>query len=156
MKRFPIIFIAVLVLGIVAGPGCGDDDKPNNSLVPVPTILVGTWDFNSATKNGNPIPYDSLNFSSDGVDQSLVLTSNHTWNLTEYDISDNPVYTSSGTFTVENNWVHIKSLLENGSPADPDDTSSSQWSATSSQLTLTSTVVVFQDTLIFMSIYDKL
>lgn len=156
MRKVCTLSGAVLLLCLIMVAACGDDDKkPTNSLTPVPISLVATWWFNSATKNGTPIPYDSLNFNSSAVDQSLILTANHTWSITEYDISDNPVYTSSGTFTIDNNWIHIKVLLENGSQADPDDTSSSQWSATATQLTISATAVMFQDTITIISIYDK-
>lgn len=76
MRKVCTLSGAVLLLCLIMVAVCGDDDKkPTNSLTPVPTSLVATWWFNSAAKNGTPIFYDSLNYSSSVVNQSVAFKS---------------------------------------------------------------------------------
>lgn len=76
--------------------------KPINSLTPVPISLVAAWWFNSATKNDTPIFYDSLNYNSSVVNQSVAFKSDDFGIAfaTEADHSENRFDDDSAT-----NWI---------------------------------------------------
>ncbi|SYZ74008.1 exported hypothetical protein [Candidatus Zixiibacteriota bacterium] len=155
--RFSIMFLAITILLLIAiGLGCGSDDKKvTNPANTVPASLVGTWWFASATHNG--IPYGSfaeISFTDTSETGAVTINANDTWSTKET-YNDQIVYTRSGTIKVHGDTVKITVTVENGDPADADDTSSSAWNVNGTVLTLSARAIALNDTINIVSVYNK-
>ena len=155
MKLSKLMLGLIILLPILVCLGCGDDDDGITKSDPIPANLVGTWWFNSATENGDPITYTELNYSDSGVTQSVTFTANGDWNLVEYDSDMDTVYTGSGTFSVSGNQLTITVKAENGQPVTPPQTSTSTYAVSGDILTITVEFTIGSESYTIVVYYDK-
>jgi len=91
MKFAKLTLAAAMLLPILLCLGCGDD-KSNNGSDPIPTELVDTWWYESATIDGDPvISFSEVAFNESATSGSLTFTSLGLWNTGEFAESVEPI-----------------------------------------------------------------
>jgi len=155
MKSSKLMSAFIVLISFLIMTGCGDDDKKiNNSGDPVPSELVATWLFSSATMNGVPISsYSEISNDDAAVTSSITFTANRTWSAVEYDQGQNVVYTESGTFTINGNQMNVTTTLEDGTPVN--ETYSATWAVASNTFILTIQETVDGVPMILIAVYTK-
>jgi hypothetical protein len=154
MKSLLTILCAAIILSCVIGIGCSDN-KSTNSGPTMPAELVGTWWYTSASIDGNPVAtFAQVSFTDTSETGAVTLAANDTWSTKEL-YNNQIVYTRSGNIRVKGDSLTVTVLIENGSPASADDTSSSHWSVSGNVLTLTSAVYLLNDTIPTEIVYTK-
>jgi hypothetical protein len=136
--------------------GCSDDDddNPTNSTDPVPSALVGTWWFDSATANGVPITLDELSFSDTAQTMSMTFTSNRTWSSAEY-YNGIVVFSQSGTFTVKGDTLNVTRTMLDGAPVEPPESFEATYSIVGNRLYLTQEEIIGSEPFVFISMFTK-
>ena len=155
MKLSKLMLGLIILLPILILHGCGDDDDGVTNSNPIPANLVGTWWFNSATENGEPITYTELNYSDSGVTQSVTFNANGTYSLVEYNDQMDTVYSQSGTFSVSGNQLTITVKVEYGQPVTPPQTSTSTYAVSGDILTITVEFTLGSESYTIVAYYDK-
>ena len=105
--------------------GFGCSDKSSNPSDPVPEELVGVWGFVSATVNDVPVStFSEISHNDEAITGEIEFTLDRTWSTAEYPAGYDPegldpIFTQSGTFTVEGSTLHMKRTMYDGDPVSP-------------------------------------
>ena len=148
MKISALMTGFILLLSLLIGIGCGDDDKKiTNPDYTIPASLVGTWAYHSGTQDGVPFPsFAEISMTDTSQAGSVTLHSNDTWNSTET-YNSQVVFTRSGTLRVKSDTLKIIAKITNGIPEPTIDTGFSVWNITGDTLTLMSEIDLVSDTI---------
>jgi hypothetical protein len=130
VTRITIVFVAALFLGALTG--CGDDDKGTNGKDKIPSVLVGTWKFQSATIDGDTVGMEViaylLDWSPTTVSAGVRISGDGSFVYEELDRDGNVPAADTGTFSVNGNSFTV----DIGNPY----FKSGTWSVSGNQLTL--------------------
>jgi hypothetical protein len=156
MKTNRLVVGLLLLLSLFIYFGCSDDDddNPTNSSDPVPSALVGTWWFDSATINGVPATLDDLSFTDTAQTMSITFNSDRTWSSAEY-YNDIMVFSQSGTFTVKSDTLNVTRTMIDGTPVEPPESYKAAYLVNSNNLTLTQVEVIFSEPFVIVSMFTK-
>ena len=120
--------------------GCDEDDEDEitNSNV---NNLFGTWVESSVTMNGAAADLaEVLEWEEGVVKGTVALNADYTYEANNYNAADSALYTESGTFRIDNNWIIMTATSENDSTITPEQVFNGQWSTDGSTMSLTQTV----------------
>lgn len=155
MKIAKLTLAVAMLLPILLCFGCGDD-KSNNSSDPIPTELVDTWWYESATINGDPVgSFSEIAFNESATSGSVSFTVTGTWNTAEYAEGAEPIFTQSGTFTVHGDSLDYRGTVMNGAPLDPAREFAMEYEISEDDLTLTGTDIIGEVTYIIVVNYVR-
>jgi len=148
MKTSMLMMGFILLLSLMIGIGCGDDDKKiTNPDYTIPPSLVGTWSYHSAARDGVPIAtFAEISMTDTSQAGSVTFHSNDTWNSAET-YNSQVVFTRSGTLSVKSDTLKITAKITNGIPEPTNDTASSVWNITGDTLTIMSEIDHLSDTI---------
>ena len=126
LMRTTMVVIVILVLGAFAG--CGDDDKGTNGNGNgnnIPSELVATWTFESATVNGDSTSLVDIIGS---VSARITISAEGSYVFEALDSEGAVQWSETGTFSVSGNGFTLTDLpiLNKGT-----------WAVSGNQLTLT-------------------
>jgi hypothetical protein len=153
-RRLVVGILLLLSLFIYFGCSDDDDDNPTNSTDPVPSALVGTWWFDSASINGVPATLDDLSFTDTSQTMSITFNSDRTWSSAEY-YNDIEVFSQSGTFTVNGDTLTVTRTMMDGAPINPPESYKATYSISSNELTLRQEEVIITDPYVIVSMFTK-
>jgi hypothetical protein len=147
MRTSMLITGFILLLTLLIGIGCGDDDKKiTNPEYTIPSNLVGTWWYHSGTQDGVPIgSFAEISMTDTSQAGSVTFHSNDTWNSAET-YNSQVVFTRSGTLWVKSDTLKIIMKITNGIPEPTIDTSSGIWNITGDTLILMNEIDLGSDT----------
>jgi hypothetical protein len=129
--------IALTAFGILL-TGCSDDDGITQNDV---NNLYGTWIQASVTVNGVAGDLaDVLDWDSEAVEGQIAFYNTYTYTANELNSSDSPVYSESGTFEIDDNWLILTTTTVNDSTVTPSQAFNGKWATDGTTLTLTQTV----------------
>ncbi len=142
MKTRLLVSLALL-MAVVAGFQCKKNDSsptgPSSSAVP--SQIVGTWTFQSATLDGSPMDLATiLQWESSTVRAQFVMNSNASFTYRELGFNDTLTYSESGTFTVTGQVLALTTTSANGQQVNPPYVTSWTLSVTGGIMTLSQTV----------------
>lgn len=131
------ICLVALVALTVVGIGCSDDDKGANSngappnLTSVPSDLIATWTFQSATINN--VTVDDLSmvlpWAENTAHARISIKGDESFVFENVDADDNVLLTETGSFTVDSNGFSLT--------GDDELSLSGNWAVSGDSLTLT-------------------
>jgi hypothetical protein len=155
MKIVKLTLVMAMLLPILLCFGCGDD-KSSNGSDPIPTELVDTWWYESATINGEPVEsFSEVSFNGSATSGSVSFTATGTWNSAEYAESVEPIFTQSGTFTVHGDSLDFRGTVMNGTPLDPAREFAMEYEISENDLTLIGTDMIGEVTYIIIINYVR-
>ncbi len=142
MKSIRIISGLLIILSFFIIVSCGDDK--NTSTDPesnVPPELIGTWTYQSATINGDPIHLGFvLSWHSGTVSARFTISADESFFYEELDSAGVVHWTENGTFTVDGNTATITLTSNDDGPIEPPEVLSGTWAINENELTLTTTL----------------
>jgi hypothetical protein len=142
MKPHLLVSLAVL-MAAVAGFQCkkNDSSPTGPSTSTVPSQVVGTWTFQSATLDGSPTDLATiLQWESSTVRAQFVMTSNSSFTYRELGFNDSITYYETGTFTLTGQILKMTATSANGQQISPPYVTSWTLSVTGGTMTLSQTV----------------
>ena len=136
-KGMMTLLAAIALVAIFIGVnGCGDDDVTFSDV----NDLFGAWDQSSVTVNGTASNLgDVLDWEDDAVRGRMIFYNSYAYAAYEYNASDSAVYTESGDFVTDDEWLILTVATENDSTVAPHQSYNGKWSTDGSVLTLTQT-----------------
>ena len=139
MKSIRITVGLFAILSVFMVMGCGDDDDSTTGPdVGIPSELIATWTYQSATINEIPVSLGLvLGWDEGTVSARFTVDSDGTFVYEELDSEDVVQWTESGTFTVSGNNATITITSNDDGPVDPPDVMSGTWALDGNELTLT-------------------
>jgi len=131
MKKTIVLLMIATCFIIAALSGCGDDNGTN----PVPSDLIGTWAWISATMDDVSMGTLEEVTEITGADSlSYTYNANRSWSGAVYDASMNPLTTASGTFSVKGDTLIMVISEEDGIAVEPPDADSILFTVTATTL----------------------
>ncbi len=126
----------VVLLSVFLVVSCDKSTDPQS----LPAELVGTWVFQSATLNGQPISLSVvLDWDPATVSCASIVDANGGYTYNEYDganATGNVLYYNSGTASVQGSTMTISVTNDNGTPLQQPDVLPFTWALSGTTLTL--------------------
>ena len=133
----------IIIIGLILVVAIGCSDKSTNSDPPqnTPAELVGIWEWNATTENGNPITsFADLSFTDTSTSQELEFMIGGFWETREYYQGIGPVYIRSGT-CYDDDSLYITCTIDNGTPESSEPFGAS-WMVVANILTMSTSFIV--------------
>jgi len=116
--------VTLLALLALAGLQCKKSDSSSSPTGPsaaaIPSQLVGTWHYQSATIDGSPTDLAAMyQWEQTTVRSEMVLNSNGSFIVRELDNSDKVTYSEGGTLTVTGQVLKFTTTSVNGQQVNP-------------------------------------
>jgi hypothetical protein len=137
--RVNLVVIAMLALAAIFG--CGDDDKgTNRNGDKIPSELVGTWKFQSATIDGDTVGMELIAYlfqwGPTTVSARMRISGDGSFVYEELDSDGNVPAADTGTFSVNGNSFSVDIDIPNFTGG--------TWSVSGNQLTLNVNIVGYE------------
>ena len=131
----------MVILTMFVVVNCGDDDNATGPDNGIPSGLIATWTYQSATIGEIPVSLELvLQWQEETVSARFTVSDDGTFVNEELDSLDVPIWTERGTFTVSGNNATITITSDSDGPVDPPDIMSGTWALDGNELTLTTTL----------------
>jgi hypothetical protein len=142
MKSMRIIVGLSAILSVFMVLSCGkDDDSTTGPDIVVPSELIATWTYQSATINEIPVSLGLvLGWEEGTVSARFTVDGDGTFVYEELDSEDSVLWTESGTIAISGNEATITITSDSEGPVDPPDVMSGTWALDGNELTLTTTM----------------
>jgi hypothetical protein len=135
MKTFKVISILVGLAFLVTG--CGKDEPTTPNVRVFPSELVGTWDYQSVTIDGQEaILRLILGWRDETARATLSISDEGEFVYNEYSADDSVLYFEDGTFTVNGNYFTITVYNSSFGVVSPPVIDDGTWEVSGNQLTL--------------------
>ncbi len=155
MKQLKLFSTLALILPLFMAFGCSDNSSDSSD--DIPANLVGTWWFESAAINDDPVSsFSEVAHDENAIEGSVTFYANGTWSGAEYGAGEVILVTLSGTFNIDGNSIAITRTVYNGEPVSPP--AEEDWghfSILDDVLTLTAIETIDSETYTLIAIYIK-
>lgn len=135
MRILKVISILPALIFLLAG--CGKDEPTTPIVRTFPSELVGTWDFQSVTVNGQEAVLSMiLDWQDETVRSTLTISADGDYVINEYSADDSLVYFADGAFAVNNDHFTITTYNNSYGTVSPPVIQDGTWEVTGNQLIL--------------------
>jgi len=135
MRILKVISILPALIFLLAG--CGKDEPTTPNLRTFPSELVGTWDFQSVTVNGQQAILSMiLDWQEETVRATLTISADGDYVIDQYSADDSLVYFADGTFAANNDHFTLTTYNNSYGIVSPPVIQDGTWQVSGNQLTL--------------------
>ena len=130
-------FILTLSVIVFLLSGCGKDESTTPTVRVFPPELVGTWNYQSVTIDGQEaVLRDILDWQDETVRAALIISADREFVINEYSADDSVLYYESGTFAVNGNYFTLTIYDNSNGVVSPPANQDGTWEISGNQLTL--------------------
>ncbi|UCE66809.1 MAG: lipocalin family protein [Candidatus Zixiibacteriota bacterium] len=135
MKIFKVVSILLVLAFLLAG--CGKDGTTTPNVRVFPSELVGTWNYQSVTIDGQEAVLRLiLDWQEETVMAALIISDDGEFVINEYSANDSLLYFEDGTFAVNGNYFTITIYNNSNGVVSPPVSRDGTWEVSGNHLIL--------------------